>query len=593
MTAELVPGQNHPLPSARLEVRVSAARPVAAAVVLTDGSGRAPGPGRVAHCGAAPPPGVAAPGPPAAGHHLALDLGALPPGVERLHLALALPPGAGAFGATAAPHTDVATPDGTGVASFTLAGLTAETAVVALEFYLRAGAWKVRAVGQGYAGGMAALLHDHGVPDAAALAAAVTAGPDRPVHPGSGLPGPGRPRPTPSATAPNATAPTPPPATAGPPVPVAGDAPGLTMDERLYNQVWGVFEDAARSAAAYRSAADFADSRQEAELEALLADPAARFGPAAESARREIRARRDDLERRAREVLERDSAQLLAEMRAVEAAMPAPMARWDAPVWADWRAPREEPPYAVRLGDLHLPDHPGLRVPMLVRMPLPRGLWVDAGASPDHGVPGPGVPGPPPGRGGLRGTAAAVAAALAARLLACRPPGGMLLHAVDPDGAAAAALAPFARAGLLAGPPATGLPAVAALVDSLVKRVDLVRMALRGGADDALPPSVDRAARLLLVHDFPYGFDDRTVGGLRYLAEEGPAAGVHLLLVADRADAAGYGPALDPFWHGLTRLSPVPQDCLADPWVEHVWTFEPLVPAPGSTVVTDLLHRLA
>lgn len=657
MTAELVHGENRPLPHTRLEIRISAGGPLAAALLLTDGTGRATGPDHVVRHGAPAMPGAPAPGPPAAAHRLPLDLAALPPGVERVCLALALPAGAGPFGAVAAPHTAVHAPDGDPAVSFTLTGLTVETAVIALEFYRRAGAWRVRAVGQGYAGGVEALLHDHGVADATALAGAITglpgrpgeggpaaarggaagegamAGPaaaaSRPADPrrtasggaGSGStasastasgstvsgssaagdprgapadpgasPGDPRvtaPRPAPAGPSTSPSAGPPQPSPTGPPPPVAGDAPGLTLDERLYNQVWGVFEDAARSASAYRSAVDFADSRQERELEALLADPSARFGPAAESARREIRARRDDLERRACEVLERDSRQLLAEALVVEEAMPAPMARWESPAWAHWRPPRESP-YAVRLGDLQLPEHPGLRIPMLLRLPLARGLWVDAGASPEYGPP---AADGPADQDALRAAAGTVAVAVALRLLACHPPGGLRLHAVDPQGDAGSAVGPLARAGLLAGPPASDLASVTALLESLVNRVDLLRMALAGGAADALPPQLDPADRLLLVQDFPYGFDDRAVARLRYLAEEGPGVGVHLLLVADRAEAREHGPVLDPFWRGLTRLAPVPQAYLADPWVEHLWTYTPPVPEPGNTVLTDLLRR--
>ena len=35
---------------------------------------------------------------------------------------------------------------------------------------------------------------------------------------------------------------------------------------------------------------------------------------------------------------------------------------------------------ALRLGDLHLPESADLRIPMLVRLPLERGLWIDSGA---------------------------------------------------------------------------------------------------------------------------------------------------------------------------------------------------------------------
>ena len=45
------------------------------------------------------------------------------------------------------------------------------------------------------------------------------------------------------------------------------------MEERLYNQVWGMFEDLARTTAAYRSAVDFADTRLERELDQVLSDP--------------------------------------------------------------------------------------------------------------------------------------------------------------------------------------------------------------------------------------------------------------------------------------------------------------------------------
>ncbi|OSC56728.1 hypothetical protein B5181_33805, partial [Streptomyces sp. 4F] len=60
--------------------------------------------------------------------------------------------------------------DGDEVASYTLTGLEAESAVVALELYRRQGAWKVRAVGQGYAGGLAELFTDQDLPEAHRLA---------------------------------------------------------------------------------------------------------------------------------------------------------------------------------------------------------------------------------------------------------------------------------------------------------------------------------------------------------------------------------------------------------------------------------------
>jgi stress response protein SCP2 len=55
------------------------------------------------------------------------------------------------------------TSTGTEVASFTPPPLGPEKALVVLELYRRAGTWKVRAVGQGYASGLAGLATDYGV----------------------------------------------------------------------------------------------------------------------------------------------------------------------------------------------------------------------------------------------------------------------------------------------------------------------------------------------------------------------------------------------------------------------------------------------
>jgi hypothetical protein len=134
---------------------------------------------------------------------------------------------------------------------------------------------------------------------------------------------------------------------------------------------------------------------------------------------------------------------------------------------------------------------------------------------------------------------------------------------------------------------------VTTVLSRLTERVDLVHMALRAGAPDALPPDLDPAEQLLIVNDFPYGFDDRAITQLRYLADEGPSAGVHLLLIADREDAHEYGPVLDPLWRSLLRLTAVPDDHMADPWVGHAWTYEPLLPPHGSQVLPLVLRQIA
>jgi hypothetical protein len=357
------------------------------------------------------------------------------------------------------------------------------------------------------------------------------------------------------------------------------------MDERLYNQVWGMFEDLARTMAAYRSAVDFADSRMEKELDQVLSDPRSRIGDRGDAAREAAQERYDSLVARAREALDRDLTQLAAESDVVEPALPAAYASWDSPAWHDYRVPMEIP-MAVRLGDLHLPEADGIRIPMLVRLPLERGLWIDSGRAPA-------LDGSFADSHELRRMALETAVAHAARLLAVYPAGEFTVHVIDPAGSGARALAPLVRTGVLATMPAAGAVGVADALSRLTERVDLVQMALRGGAADALPPGFDTSQHLLIVNDFPHGFDDRAVNQLRYLADEGPSVGVHLMMVADREESAAYGPLLDPLWRALLRLTPVADDHLADPWVGHAWTYEPpLVPA-DSQVLQRVLTQVA
>lgn len=646
MTAELVRGQNHTLPQTRLEIRVSAGAPVVAGATLGDEHGTVHGAEWIAHPGSPQLPGLEVSRQAAAEHRLAVDLDALPEAVHRVTVLLALPLEAGGptrFGTVASPFVAVTGLDGAEIATFTLTGLDSESAVTALELYRRQGAWKVRAVGQGYAGGLAAMLADQGVAGAAelarsiqeavarGLARSVTPPPPRapeggrvrhaggPESPQSAGRPQAAPQPEPLAepsspssapTAPVAPAPPsaggpidyahprrestapPPPPPAAPPAqpgrpatPVAGDATGWSMDERLYNQVWGMFEDLARATAAYRSAVDFAESRMDQELERTLSDPRSRIGGAGDRAREQARAKRDELTGRAREALDRDLAQLAAEAAVVEPALPAAYAGWDSPVWHAYRVPMEIP-MALRIGDLHLPESSGMSIPLLVRLPLERGMWIDSGRTASEAA-------ALTDTDQLRRLAMESAVLHAARMLAVYPPNEFSVHVIDPAGSAATALAPLVGAGVLASPPASGPGGVSSVLAHLTRRVDLVQMAIRARAADSLPPDLDPAEQLLIVNDFPHGFDDRAVTQLRYLADEGPAVGVHLMMVADREDASAYGPVLDPLWRSLLRVTPVADDHLADPWVGHAWTYEPPATPPGSRVLEQVLERVA
>ncbi|MFC0042124.1 TerD family protein [Actinomadura rayongensis] len=93
---------------------------------------------------------------------LAVDLARVEPAVERVVIA------ASADGGTFARFADlyvrvVDAADGTEIARFDSTGATTETAYVLGELYRRQGAWKFRAVGQGYDSGLAGLATDFGI----------------------------------------------------------------------------------------------------------------------------------------------------------------------------------------------------------------------------------------------------------------------------------------------------------------------------------------------------------------------------------------------------------------------------------------------
>jgi stress response protein SCP2 len=84
-------------------------------------------------------------------------------GAERV-VVLASPEASGlAFGALPAPVLTVTGPDGRRFARFAATRLRTETAAQLVEVYRRAGLWRLRAIGQGYADGLGGLVRDFGV----------------------------------------------------------------------------------------------------------------------------------------------------------------------------------------------------------------------------------------------------------------------------------------------------------------------------------------------------------------------------------------------------------------------------------------------
>ncbi|MEU8577931.1 TerD family protein [Streptomyces asoensis] len=160
----MTPGSNIPLPTARVTVDVAAPvrLDVSGLLLTADGKVRSDddfifynqpsGPGVTYRSG-----GGAAP------DAITVDTSALPPGIEKI-VVTASPDAAGqTFQGVEPTATIRGTDDNSVLATFTPPRLGTETALVVVEIYLRNGAWKARAVGQGYADGLAGIATDFGV----------------------------------------------------------------------------------------------------------------------------------------------------------------------------------------------------------------------------------------------------------------------------------------------------------------------------------------------------------------------------------------------------------------------------------------------
>lgn len=160
----MTPGSNIPLSAARVAVDVAAPvrLDVSGLLLTADGKVRSDddfifynqptGPGVTYRSG-----GGAAP------DAIVVDTAAVPPGIEKI-VVTASPDAAGQTFQGIEPTATVRNADnGSVLATFTPPRLGAETALVVIEVYLRNGAWKARAVGQGYANGLAGIATDFGV----------------------------------------------------------------------------------------------------------------------------------------------------------------------------------------------------------------------------------------------------------------------------------------------------------------------------------------------------------------------------------------------------------------------------------------------
>ncbi len=176
MAMMLTKGQNGPLAGTEVDISVELAAAGDLSALLVTDSGKVRSDADFVFFNQPSGPGVTLQ--PGAGvGTLHLSLGAVPADISQIRAVVTLE--SGTFGALAAPVTHVRV-GGVDAYSYTVDGLTSESIVIAIEVYRRGNDWKVRAVGQGYAGGFAALVTDHGVsvddapPPAARPAAAPT-----------------------------------------------------------------------------------------------------------------------------------------------------------------------------------------------------------------------------------------------------------------------------------------------------------------------------------------------------------------------------------------------------------------------------------
>ncbi|MFD8918514.1 TerD family protein [Streptomyces sp. NPDC059569] len=160
----MTPGSNIPLPTAHVAVDVAAPvrLDVSGLLLTADGKVRSDddfifynqptGPGVSYRSGGGTAPDA-----------IVVDTSAVPAGIEKI-VVTASPDAAGqSFQGIEPTATIRDAGSGGALATFTPPQLGTETALVIVEIYLRNGAWKVRAVGQGYANGLAGIATDFGV----------------------------------------------------------------------------------------------------------------------------------------------------------------------------------------------------------------------------------------------------------------------------------------------------------------------------------------------------------------------------------------------------------------------------------------------
>ncbi|MEO9220575.1 MAG: AIM24 family protein [Mycobacteriaceae bacterium] len=162
---ELSPGANCAIPSAEIAVSVTCDFPLDVSAVLLGADRRVRSDADLIFYNNPVGPGVTFMGQVPGGiTALRIETSGVPTEVETVVITASLG-GTGPATFAQAGRTVVTVHDATGVDAvrFEVAGLSTETALVCVEVYRRAGAWKIRAVGQGYDAGLAGIATDFGI----------------------------------------------------------------------------------------------------------------------------------------------------------------------------------------------------------------------------------------------------------------------------------------------------------------------------------------------------------------------------------------------------------------------------------------------
>ncbi|MEV0682561.1 TerD family protein [Nocardia sp. NPDC050378] len=216
---------------------------------------------------------------------------------------------------------------------------------------------------------------------------------------------------------------------------------------------------------------------------------------------------------------------------------------------ASWLAPawttRAAASDGIRLGELYAPERGDLRIPYCVPVPLNRPLWVDTESS---------------------AAASRVVGALLARLVAAIPDRPTRIDLIDLTGGLRGLATPLSP--LLAGPVIADHLDISPRLAELANAAELAEIAYHAG--EVAPP---KEHRILVAADFPHGYQAADVVRLGQLMVRGDLIGLSLLIVGTATPDAADAPAT-LLSQSCRHLPTLPGTPLFDPWTGNAWELD-------------------